>query len=117
MDILNCSVAEVSDIYEVTATVANVGWMATATEHAEKVLGIAKPVTVELHLVNAELLDSYDQIHNLGVLPGARDAAPVEKTITWRINKQDSNKPALAEIVVTSEKAGIKRMKLELKQH
>ena len=88
--------------------------MATATEHAAKILKIAQPFTVAINLVNAELVDGYDAIINLGVLPGARDAGPVVQSVTWRIKKVDASKPVYAEILVTSEKAGTKRMKLDL---
>jgi len=108
------SVPEVTDVYEVTAEIANVGWMPTATEHAAKVLGIAQPVTATINLVNAELTDGYNQNLNLGVLPGARKAGPIVQNVTWRIKKVNSTKPATAQIVVSSQKAGTKRIKLEL---
>jgi hypothetical protein len=55
----------------IEASVANVGWIATATDQARKILGVAEPVRVSLELVNTELV-SGDAVVSLGVLPGTR---------------------------------------------
>ena len=102
------------DLIEIVAQVANTGWMATATEHAEKVLRIAKPVTVILTLENAELAGT-NNIVELGVLPGARENGPVEVPVSWLVKVVDSDQPAFAEIIATSEKAGVARRRIDLR--
>jgi hypothetical protein len=99
--------------YRVEASVANVGWMATATVHATEELDIAKPVRVWLELVNAELA-SGDPVVSLGVLPGTGGRAPDAHTVAWTVHINDSSRPARATLVVQSEKAGTVRWTLEL---
>ena len=94
--------------FDLHATVANIGWMPTATAHARDVLQIAKPVTVRLELLNAALVDDVGE-RSLGVLPGARAAGPVQRELEWRLWVVDPSQPASVEIVVTSEKAGVAR--------
>lgn len=120
--------------FDVKATVANVGWMPTATAHAEQVLESAKPVVARITLINAQLVDEPDRgpdiatgprgrgltmarfpgERSLGVLPGAREQGPSARPITWRVRVRDAAKPANAEIVVISEKAGTARRQVNL---
>jgi zinc carboxypeptidase len=111
--ILDVTVAPSRTGHRVEASVANVGWMATATVHAVEELGIAKPVRVRLELVNAELV-SGDPVVSLGVLPGARSGAPEARTVGWTVRTRDGAQPARATIVVESEKAGTVQRALEL---
>ncbi len=97
----------------IEATVANIGWMPTATEHASEVLKIAKPVRVELQLTNAELADGEAE-RALGVLPGAHDGPPEEFSVSWTVRVVDADRPASARIVVRSEKAGTVHRELAL---
>ncbi len=97
------------DQHEVTVSVANVGWMATATVHAQEVLGIAKPVTVSISLDNLELMEGQDGVISLGTLPGSRAAGPVAKQVSWSLRVLDSSRPAAAQITVWSQKAGVVR--------
>jgi hypothetical protein len=99
--------------YRVEASVANVGWMATATVHATEELDIAKPVRVRLELVNAELA-SGDPVVSLGVLPGTRGGAAEGHTVGWTLRISDRSRPARVTLVVQSEKAGTVRWTLEL---
>lgn len=101
------------DIIEIEATVANTGWMPTATAHATEVLGIARPVRVSLQLTNAELVDGQLEV-DLGVLPGARETGPVAQTIRWRVKPLAPGKAARAVVTVRSEKAGTMRRALDL---
>ncbi|MFQ5704202.1 MAG: M14 family metallopeptidase [Gemmatimonadales bacterium] len=103
----------VSNGFEISATVANVGWMPTATTHAREVLKIAKPVRVELLLVNAELV-SGDMNHELGVLPGARESGPDKRKIAWQVRLLDRTRSAEAVITVWSQKAGTARRRILL---
>ena len=95
-------------LFDVRATVGNLGWMATATVHANEVLHIAKPVTVRLELSNAELDDDHAD-RSLGVLPGFRGEDPVQRELEWRVRVVEPSQPASVEIVVWSEKAGVAR--------
>ena len=97
----------------IEANVANIGWMATATDHAAQVLDIAKPVRVRLELVNAELV-SGDMVVSLGVLPGTGGGAAEARTVAWTVRVRDDAQPARATIVVESQKAGTVRQTLEL---
>ena len=100
--------------FEVNAHVANLGWMATSTEYAAKVLKITKPVTARVTLVNAELVESADVI-KLGVLPGRRENNQKEVfPIQWRVKIVNPNEPAFANITVTSAKAGVVRHRIDL---
>ena len=94
--------------FDLHATVANIGWMPTATAHARDVLQIAKPATVRLELLNAALVDDVGE-RSLGVLPGARAAGAEQRELEWRLRVVDPSQPASVEIVVTSEKAGVAR--------
>lgn len=102
----------------VSASVANVGWMATATVHAAEVLRIAEPVVVKLDLVNAELLSDVESSDgsavSLGVLPGTRAGEVEARRVEWRVRIRDRSQPASAMIAVESEKAGTVRRTLEL---
>jgi Zinc carboxypeptidase len=97
----------------VEASVANVGWMPTATAHARDALRIAKPVRVRIDLENATLVDGERTI-DLGVLPGAHDAEPDARTVAWTVRVADPGLPAFATVVVTSEKAGTARERIRL---
>ena len=103
----------------VSANVANLGWMATATAHAADVLGIAKPVLVRLELMNAELVTGdaafSEAVISLGVLPGTRGGEPEARGVEWTVSIRDRNRPARATIVVESEKAGTVRQTLDLR--
>lgn len=111
--ILDATVTPSGTGYRVEVSVANVGWMATATAHAAEVLGIAKPVHVRLDLVNAEVVEG-DVVVSLGVLPGARGGTPEAHTVGWTVRIRDRARPARVTIVVESEKAGTGQRTLEL---
>ena len=109
----NARVARSGSGQRIDADVANIGWMATATDHAAEVLDIAKPVRVSLEMVNAELV-SGDALVSLGVLPGTGGGAPEARAVTWTVRVRDDTRPARVTIVVESEKAGTVRRTLEL---
>jgi hypothetical protein len=90
--------------YRVTAAIANVGWMATATVHARDVLRTAQPVRAQLELGNAEV--EGDAVIDLGILPGTAGHAPTAQQATWTVRVADSARPMRVEVIVTSEKAG-----------
>jgi Zinc carboxypeptidase len=98
----------------VELTVANVGWMATATVHAQEELGIAKPVTVSIELMNAQLI-SGDAKVDLGVLPGIRSGPVDARTVEWTVRALDGFDPASVTIVVWSQKAGTVRSTLAIR--
>jgi hypothetical protein len=89
----------------IEATVANVGWMPTATAYAAEMIETAKPVKVELSLENADLVEGLSE-HDLGVLPGARDDGPERKHVEWQVRIVDPSQPAGAKVTVISVKAG-----------
>jgi len=95
-------------------TVANVGWMATATVHAQEELGIAQPVTVAIELTNAELVSGDAEVA-LGVLQGTRTGPIIPQTVGWTIRVLDGAASGSAAIVVWSEKAGTVRTTVELR--
>jgi len=103
----------------VAAAVANVGWMATATAHAEDI-GTAQPVRVHLELENATILEvetrTSDQrpVVDLGVLPGTRGGSPDVREVAWMVRVVDADRPASATVVVSSEKAGTVRQVVPL---
>ncbi|MCH7563147.1 MAG: hypothetical protein IH968_04910 [Gemmatimonadetes bacterium] len=101
------------DRFRVLATVANIGWMATATVQATEVLEIAKPVRVSITLTNAELVEG-EAVWSLGVLPGTHDGPAVERSLEWSVRVVDGRRPASAEITVWSEKAGTVRRVVRL---
>jgi hypothetical protein len=127
-------VAGTAATFDIKAAVANVGWMPTATAHAEQVLKSAKPVVARITLTNAQLVDEPDRgldiapgtrgrgpamarfpgERSLGVLPGAREQGPAARPIAWRVRVTDAAKPASAEIVVISEKGGTARRQVSL---
>ena len=111
--IQDATVAPSGNGHRIEASVANIGWMATATDHAAQVLDIAKPVLVRLELVNAELV-SGDEVVSLGVLPGTGGGAPEARAVAWTVRVRDDAQPARATIVVESQKAGTVRQTLEL---
>ena len=111
--IQDATVTQSGTEHRVEVSVANVGWMATATAHAAEVLGIAEPVRVRLELVNAESV-SGDSVVSLGVLPGAQEGAPEVRAVGWTVRIRDGAQPARVTIVVESEKAGTVRRTLEL---
>ena len=101
-------------LFEVKAHVVNMGWMPTATEYATEVLKIAKPVIARLILVNAELVESADEV-SLGVLPGKREDNQREVfPILWRVKIVNPDEPAFVKIEVSSEKAGVARQRVDL---
>ena len=55
-----------------------------------------------------------DGVDDLGVLPGARENGPVEVPVQWVVKTVNPDKPAFAEITVTSEKAGRARRRIDL---
>jgi hypothetical protein len=97
----------------VEASVANVGWMATATAHAVEELGIARPVSARLEMTNAELA-SGEAVLLLGVLQGTRLGAVDARSVAWDVRVLDGRQPATATIVIVSEKAGTIRETLNL---
>jgi hypothetical protein len=117
-------VAGVEGLFAIQVSVANLGWLPTATAHAAQNLVTAQPVEVEINLVNAvmppdvpgrspEGLTSARQ--SLGVLPGARPDRPAKiNQMFWNAEVVDVGQPASAEIVVRSQKAGVVRQRLEL---
>ena len=111
--IQDATVARSAGGQRIEASVANVGWMATATDQATEVLDIAEPVRVRLELVNAELV-SGEAVVSLGVLPGARGGAAEVRAIAWTVRVLDDAQAARATIVVESQKAGTVRRTLEL---
>ena len=102
-----------ADGQRIDVSVANIGWMATATEQAAEVLDIAKPVRVRLELVNAELVAG-DAVVSLGVLPGTGAGRIESRAVTWTVRVGDNTRAASATIVVESEKAGTVRRTLKL---
>ena len=115
--ISNASVTEVDGepgVFDIRATVANTGWMPTATAYAREVLQIARPVTVSAILANAELVEGQPPMHTLGTLPGARDGQTSQLEVSWRVRVTDTSAPANVSIEVRSEKAGISRVSCEL---
>ena len=95
------------------ARIANTGWMATATAHATDVLQIARPVTVGLELENAQLVEG-EATRSLGVLPGTHGGQPDIRDVSWVLRLIDPARPAIATVVVRSEKAGTGRETLEI---
>jgi len=95
------------------ARIANTGWMATATEHAARVLETAKPVTVRLELENLQLVEG-DATVSLGVLPGTHGGEPDVRSVSWTLSLVDPGRPARATVVVESEKAGVSRQRVEI---
>ncbi len=91
--------------YKVTARVANVGWMATATEYAEEILKIAEPVTVEL-LAEGAQITSGDGRTDLGVLPGAREQGPAVRELGWEISLAEGTREGRITIRAQSQKGG-----------
>ena len=118
-------VVGVDGLFALQASVANVGWMPTATAHAIEVLGIAEPVVVEISLTNAVLPAAVPgrsqggqtfARETLGNLSGARPDRPAKlNQLFWNAEVVDASQPASAEIVVRSQKAGVARVTLELK--
>jgi hypothetical protein len=117
-------VGGVEGLFAIQATIANVGWLPTATAHAVETLGTAQPVVVEITLTNAAMPPDIPgrsvggqtfarQV--LGTLPGSRDDRPARMNqLFWNAEILDPALPASAEIVVRSEKAGVVRQRLEL---
>jgi hypothetical protein len=119
--------------FDIQAVVANVGWLPTATAHAANVLNTAKPVVARIVLSNLELVGeaagaaaeapprgrevpraAYPGDRTLGVLPGARAQGPSVIPVTWQVRVIDAAKPASAEVVIISEKAGAARRRVNL---
>lgn len=98
---------------ELRTTVANAGWMPTATAYAAEVLKIAQPVRVELKLVNATIVRGVPML-DLGVMPGTRGRRPRGELVGWRVRITDPARPAEATIVLRSEKAGTIRRRVRL---
>ncbi|MDA0329375.1 MAG: M14 family metallopeptidase [Gemmatimonadetes bacterium] len=111
--VLDVEVSRTAAGLAIGATVANVGWMATATVHATEGLGITKPVRATLELFNAELVTGEASVP-LGVLPGRQDGRPTTRAVSWTVRILDGDVPARAVIEVWSEKAGTVRRTLEL---
>ncbi len=117
-------VGGVDGLFAVQASIANIGWMPTATAHAVEVLGTAEPVMVEITLTNAEMPPDVPgrtpegltfARQSLGVLPGARADRPAKMNqMFWNAEVIDPSLPASVDIVVRSRKAGVVRQRLEL---
>ncbi len=101
------------DIIRVNATVANVGWMATATVQASETLGTARPVRAYIELENAVVLAG-GPIVDLGVLPGTRGGSVDPKEVSWSVGAVDPTHPVGVTVVVSSEKAGTVRQTLSV---
>ena len=98
---------------EVRATVANVGWMATATAQASGVLGTSQPVRAWLELENATIVDGVP-VATWDVLPGTRGGAPTSRSVRWSVRALDPSRSVAVTVVVRSEKAGTVRHQVEL---
>lgn len=92
----------------VVASVANIGWMATATAHATESLRTAKPVRVHLELDNGTL-ERGEPVISLGVLPGTGGGSPDVRELSWTVRVLDAARPVRATVIVSSEKAGMAR--------
>ncbi len=92
----------------VQATVANTGWMATATTYAAETLETARPVRVSLELDNATLEDG-QAVVDLGVLPGTHGGRPDARDLAWSVRAIDAARPVRVTVVARSEKAGTAR--------
>jgi hypothetical protein len=116
VEILETTVSASSDgqgLFEVRVKVANVGWMATSTVHAQEVLGIAEPVRVSISVGGGELVEGEVET-SLGTLPGAREEGPEVRSLIWVVRVPESSTPARVEVVVRSEKAGTVRGRVEV---
>jgi hypothetical protein len=102
-------------LFEVRVKVANVGWMATSTVHAQEALGIAEPVRVSISVRGGELVEGEVET-SLGTLPGAREEGPEERSFIWVVRVPESSTPASVEVVVRSEKAGTVRARMEIRE-
>jgi len=111
-------------LFAIQASIANVGWMPTATAYASEVLGIAEPVVVEITLTNATMpadIPGSSQggrtfaSRSIGILAGARADRPAKMNqMFWNAEIVDPSRPASALIVVRSQKGGVARRRLEL---
>jgi len=101
------------DIIRVDATVANVGWMATATVQARETLGTAQPVRAYLELDNAVLLEG-ESAADLGVLAGTHGGSIDPRDVSWSVRAVDPTRPVGVTVVVASEKAGTARRTLRV---
>ncbi len=101
-------------VFDVRATVANTGWMPTATAYAHENLEIAKPVTVSATLTGAELAEGQVFRRSLGNLPGNRDGQMPQREVSWRVRVTDTSESASVSLEVWSEKAGVQRVRCEL---
>ena len=116
-------VAGAAALFAIQATVANVGWMPTATAHAVETLRTAQPVVVEITLHNAALPSDVPgrspagltfSSQSLGFLAGARADQPAKMNqMFWNAEIIDPAQPASIEIVVRSQKAGVARRRIE----
>ena len=100
-------------VFDLDVTIANVGWIATATAQAADVLGIAKPVRAWVELGDASLVAGQEVV-SLGVLPGTGGCAPATRTVSWSVRVEDASRSATVTVVVASEKAGTIRRVVEL---
>ena len=117
-------VGGVEGLFAIQASIANVGWMPTATAHARDVLGTAQPVVVEITLINAAMPADVPgrspeglrfARQDLGVLPGVRPDRPTRMhQMFWNAEVIDPSVPASVEIVVRSQKAGTVRQRIDL---
>ena len=102
--------------WQIRATVANTGWMPTATVHASEVLGISVPVRVWLELEDVELARG-DEVVSLGVLPGTLGGAAAGREVEWAVEvvyvQGVESRPSVV-LVVESEKAGTVRREIPL---
>ncbi len=112
-----------ANLFAIQATVANVGWMPTATAHAVETLGTAQPVVVEITLHNAAMPSDVPgrsqagltfASQSLGVLAGTRADQPAKMNqMFWNAEIIDPAQPASIEIAVRSQKAGVARRRIE----
>jgi hypothetical protein len=96
------------EVIHLRATVANVGWAATATRHAQETLHTAQPVRVSVELDNARLVGGEETI-DLGVLSGTHGGAPHVRGVSWALEAMDATRPVNVTVVILSEKAGTAR--------
>jgi len=108
----------------VQASIGNVGFLPTATAHAADELGTAEPVVVEVSVEGATFLADVpgrtragetSQRQSVGVLRGTGATGhPKLHHFLWNVELDDPARPARAEIVVRSQKAGVARRTVDL---
>jgi hypothetical protein len=109
-------------LFKVTAVVSNHGYLPTNLSDVAIQNNVAKPVTLELELVGAELVMNPDNV-KLGHLAGRNERrygystwgqqwSPIAKKVEWLV--KSSRTDASVTIVATSEKGGVARKSIDL---